>query len=72
MSALWFGGSGLRVMKPLLAAATILIACAVPVLAAEQRPNILLIVADDAGYADIGSFGGEIQTPTSMPLPPWA
>ena len=24
------------------------------------RPNILLIVADDAGYADIGSFGGEM------------
>jgi arylsulfatase A-like enzyme len=29
----------------------------------ELRPNILLIVADDAGYADIGSFGGEIHTP---------
>jgi arylsulfatase len=29
----------------------------------EQRPNILLIVADDAGYADIGSFGSEINTP---------
>jgi arylsulfatase len=50
-------------MKPLLAAAAIWIACGVPVMAAEQRPNILLIVADDAGYADIGSFGGEIQTP---------
>ena len=33
------------------------------VMAQERRPNILLIVADDAGYADIGSFGGEIQTP---------
>jgi arylsulfatase A-like enzyme len=31
--------------------------------AQEHRPNILLIVADDAGYADLGSFGGEIQTP---------
>lgn len=31
--------------------------------AQDARPNILLIVADDAGYADIGSFGGEIQTP---------
>jgi len=29
-----------------------------------QRPNILLIVADDLGYSDIGSFGGEIATPT--------
>ena len=27
------------------------------------QPNILLIVADDLGYSDIGSFGGEIETP---------
>jgi len=27
-------------------------------------PNILLIVADDLGYSDIGAFGGEISTPT--------
>jgi arylsulfatase len=26
-------------------------------------PNILLIVADDLGYSDIGPFGGEISTP---------
>ena len=28
-----------------------------------KRPNVLLIVADDMGYSDIGSFGGEIRTP---------
>jgi arylsulfatase len=28
------------------------------------KPNILLIVADDLGYSDIGPFGGEIATPT--------
>ena len=27
------------------------------------QPNILLIVADDLGYSDIGAFGGEIETP---------
>ena len=32
--------------------------------ALAQRPNILLIVADDLGYSDIGAFGGEIATPT--------
>lgn len=30
---------------------------------AEQRPNVLLIVADDLGYTDIGRFGSEIETP---------
>jgi len=32
--------------------------------AEPRQPNILLIVADDLGYSDIGSFGGEIETPT--------
>jgi len=34
-----------------------------PARAADRRPNILLIVADDMGYSDVGSFGGEIKTP---------
>lgn len=29
----------------------------------DRRPNILLIVADDLGYADLGSFGSDIRTP---------
>ncbi len=29
----------------------------------DGRPSILLIMADDMGYTDMGSFGGEIRTP---------
>ena len=31
--------------------------------AEETRPNIILIMADDMGISDIGSFGSEINTP---------
>ena len=34
-----------------------------PAQQSTRRPNILLIVADDLGYSDIGAFGGEISTP---------
>lgn len=31
---------------------------------AVRRPNLLVIVADDLGWSDLGSFGGEVATPT--------
>lgn len=33
------------------------------VLAKKNRPNIIVILADDMGFSDIGSYGSEIKTP---------
>lgn len=30
---------------------------------AGKRPNIVLILADDMGYSDLGCYGGEVRTP---------
>ncbi len=32
-------------------------------LSAAEPPNIVLIVGDDVGFSDLGSYGGEIKTP---------
>lgn len=29
----------------------------------QKKPNIVLIMADDMGYSDIGCYGGEVRTP---------
>lgn len=31
---------------------------------AADRPNIIVVMADDMGFSDLGCYGGEIKTPT--------
>ncbi len=39
------------------------IALSFPLFAAPAKPNIIVIITDDMGFSDIGSYGGEIETP---------
>jgi len=43
----------------------ILLTCLPPAAFAAEpaRPNVLVILADDLGFSDLGSYGGEIDTP---------
>ena len=52
-------------MKKTLIALTMLLALTGwrQVSAQNKKPNIILIVVDDMGYADLGSYGSEINTP---------
>ncbi|MTI42088.1 arylsulfatase/uncharacterized sulfatase [Roseibium hamelinense] len=36
---------------------------ALPAQAQQERPNILLVVLDDAGFMDFGAYGSDTQTP---------
>ena len=50
-------------MKALKLALSILALSALMAFAAPDKPNILLIIADDVGFSDLGCYGGEISTP---------
>jgi len=57
----------LRALWRAMAAAGMVATLAVPVVASAadtpRRPNIVIILGDDMGFADMGSFGSEIKTP---------
>ena len=54
-------------MKTFLHRCTILVALTAvmfsTMVVAAEKPNIIVIVADDLGYSDLGCYGGEIATP---------
>jgi arylsulfatase A-like enzyme len=56
-----------RSLKQILKTTLLSMACILTITGgsavAQDRPNILLIVADDLAYTDLGSYGGEINTP---------
>jgi len=37
--------------------------CSFLSISADSRPNIIIMMADDMGYSDIGCYGGEVATP---------
>src|SRR5205807_301172 len=53
-----------RLSQSLIAVLVVLLLPLVAVrAAAPSKPNVVIFLADDLGYSDLGCYGGEIQTP---------
>src|SRR5262245_1801982 len=47
----------------LAATGLLILGCSAPGPGAARRPNVVLIVSDDQGYAEMGCQGGDVPTP---------
>lgn len=57
------GAVRMRAFRIIKTALLLWLAALLPAVAQEARPNIVLILADDAGFSDFGAYGSEIATP---------
>jgi len=53
----------LRSLPSLLCLLVPVVICVIPLRVTADRPNIVVLYADDMGFSDIGCFGSEINTP---------
>jgi arylsulfatase len=53
----------MNLRKEIYTCALVGLAAVAGLVRAADQPNVIIIMADDVGYSDIGCYGGEIATP---------
>ena len=50
-------------MKTLISSLALVIFLSISTVIAASKPNVILIMADDMGFSDLGCYGSNIETP---------